>query len=101
MHCGSKIIKKGDPQTKVRKYCGKPDDVKQRYAHRNNSFASVDSRTSSSGSINGRQTIYLEGFEEEALIEEWTYDRGKQKLIRVIYFENGIVTRIDNKGYGK
>jgi len=100
MHCGSKIIKKGDLQSKVLKYCGDPTEVVKRYAHRNNSFASLDSRNTPSGNIKSRQTIYLEGFKEEVLIEEWTYNRGKRKLIRVVYFEGGRVTRIDNKGYG-
>ena len=33
-------------------------------------------------------------------IEEWTYDRGVNRLMRVVTFEDGRVTHIRTLGYG-
>ncbi len=36
----------------------------------------------------------------EVLIEEWTYNFGPHKLMRIVRFENGLVAEIDHLGYG-
>ncbi len=36
----------------------------------------------------------------EVVVEEWTYNFGPRRLMRVIRFENGLVTSIRQLGYG-
>lgn len=86
LRCQSRLIAEGDAEIEVRKYCGEPTSVRQRYAQR----ALVD--------ISGR--IFYPGFSEEVLIEEWTYNFGPHRLMRTIRLENGIVTEIRHLGYG-
>ena len=36
----------------------------------------------------------------EVLVEEWTYNFGPRKLMRVVRFENGLVSDVTQLGYG-
>jgi hypothetical protein len=45
--------------------------------------------------------VYIPGFVvEDVWIEEWTYNLGPSKLMRLVRIENGFVTDVRNLGYG-
>ena len=83
--CGSRIITRGDSADKILRYCGEPESVQRRYSER--------------GYISeyGRR---FPGFVEELIIEEWTFNFGPQKLMRVVRLENGFVADVKVLGYG-
>jgi hypothetical protein len=84
--CGTRIIARGDHVTKLREFCGEPANVQSRYAQR---------------SLTGKfGRVYIPGYAEEVLIEEWTYNLGPYQLMRNVRLENGFVTEIRNLGYG-
>jgi hypothetical protein len=86
MRCGTRLISKGDHMSKILKYCGEPDITQSRSAQRSyhNRYGHV---------------LYA-GFYEEVLIQEWTYNLGPNKLMRIIKLENGVVRGIEHLGYG-
>jgi hypothetical protein len=86
LRCEHKLISVGDHASKLLRYCGEPDSVRSRRARR----ALV-------GNI-GR-TLFP-AFAEDLLIEEWTYNFGPNKLMRIVRLENGIVADIERLGYG-
>jgi Protein of unknown function (DUF2845) len=84
--CGTRVISRGDHASKVLELCGEPDSVQTRLAQR--TFTSNYGR------------IYLPGFVEDVLVEEWTYNLGPHKLMRLVRVENGFVREIRHLGYG-
>ena len=86
MRCGTRLIAKGDHISKLLRYCGEPDFVQSRAAQR---------------SFHNRygQVLYA-GLYEEVLIQEWTYNLGPHKLMRVVKMENGVVSEVRHLGYG-
>ena len=85
MRCGNRLISRGDHAAKVLHYCGEPDAIRSHLALRG--FFSAGG-------------LLLPGFAEEVEIEEWTYNLGPHKLMRIIYLENGVVRDVDTLGYG-
>lgn len=104
LRCGAKLISDGTPQGKVLRYCGEPESIQVRTVvraglPRNRSFGLAryrfDARTRSDSEL-----LFADRAYEEFIIEEWTYNFGPRRLMRVIRFENGIVTSIKQLGYG-
>lgn len=86
LRCGTRIIGEGDHVTKLLHYCGEPHSVRTRTAQRA-LFGNVDN-------------VPFPGFVEDVRIEDWTYNFGPRKLMRMITLENGVVVRIKQLGYG-
>ncbi len=86
MRCGTRLIARGDHISKLLRYCGEPDFVQSRAAHR--------------PYYNRYGLVLYRGLFEEVLIQEWTYNFGPHKLMRVVKMENGIVSKIRHLGYG-
>jgi hypothetical protein len=86
LRCGTRLIAEGDHFSKLLRYCGEPDSVQSRTARR------------VLAGLSGQ--VVLQGFSEEMLIEEWTYNFGPHKLMRIVRFENGWVADIRALGYG-
>ncbi len=86
MRCGTRLIAKGDHVSKILRYCGEPDFTQSRYAQR--------------PYYNRYGHVFYTGLFEEVRIEEWTYNLGPSKLMRVVTMENGIVRDIRHLGYG-
>jgi len=86
MRCGTRLISKGDHISKLLRYCGEPEFAQTRAAQRSyhNRFGQV----------------LFTGFYEEVLIQEWTYNLGPNKLMRVVKMENGVVVDVSHLGYG-
>lgn len=102
--CKGKIVSEGDPQAKILKFCGEPVSVQQRMIYRGGFPRSGVNRTVAPDSdlVGSRREELLihDRSVVEVLIEEWTYNLGPHKLMRVVRFENGLVTRVDLLGYG-
>ncbi|HEY5623438.1 MAG TPA: DUF2845 domain-containing protein [Gammaproteobacteria bacterium] len=86
MRCGTRLIARGDHVSKLLRYCGEPDFAQTRLAHRSYSNRFGD--------------VLYTGFHEEVRIDEWTYNLGPNKLVRVVKMENGVVREIRHLGYG-
>ncbi len=86
--CAGKIINEGISQAEVGAKCGKP--------------AQVDHRTRTVGGaiVSPGQPGYVAGSSEDIQIDLWTYNFGPNKLMQRIWFEDGIVTRVESLGYG-
>jgi hypothetical protein len=84
--CGTRIITRGDPVDKLLHYCGEPLSVQTRFTHR-------PYVTTPGG-------VFVPGLVEEVLVEEWTYNLGPQKLMRLVRLENGFVAEVKQLGYG-
>ncbi len=85
MHCGTRIVSRGDPAAKLLRFCGQPESVQKHLAHR---------------TFTTRHGRVLPGFIEEVWIEEWTYNFGPLKLMRLVRVENGVVANIRQLGRG-
>jgi hypothetical protein len=103
MRCGNKLVLRGDHQAKILRFCGDPTHMLQRaiyrsgptrqFTHRRAGESHAIDKTDDEILISTRSVI-------EFLIEEWTYNLGPRQLMRVIRFENGIVTDVRHLGYG-
>lgn len=85
MRCGTRIISRGDIADKLLEFCGEPAAV-QRHLVRRTAYRELRG--------------FLPGFVEDVWVEDWTYNLGPHKLIRVVRLENGVVTDIRRLGYG-
>ena len=102
LRCGTRLVSEGDHQLKIEKYCGEPAAVTLRTVYR--------SGIPTSRHRHGRQHLSHANSSDELLIhnrslvevqiEEWTYNFGPRRLMRVIRFENGLVTNVTALGYG-
>lgn len=86
LRCGTRLISEGDHVSRLLRYCGEPYTVETRSARR--------------GAVGNVSGVIFPGFFEEVLIEEWTYNFGPRKLMRLVRVENGIVAEIRHLGYG-
>lgn len=80
--CDGRLVSEGDPAFRVRALCGAPTDVAERVRHRSH--------------------IDDEGYERTVtdVVEEWTYNRGRQRFVTTVVFVRGKVARIRSGGYG-
>ena len=104
MRCGNKLVLKGDHQAKILRFCGDPTHMLQRAIYHSGPTRQFTSRHSDSRRVRealGDDEILISTRSfVEVPIEEWTYNLGPRKLMRVIRFENGIVTDVRHLGYG-
>lgn len=100
--CGNKLVSEGDHQLKIEKQCGQPTAVAYRTIYRSGIPASRHrvSRHTVNDANFGNELLIHDRSLVEVQIEDWTYNLGPRRLMRVIRFENGIVTRVTTLGYG-
>lgn len=87
MHCGYRIVSRGDSAAKVLQFCGKPETVARHRAER---------------IYTSKHGVLLPGFIEEVWVEDWTYNFGPNKLMRLVRVEDGVVTNVrtlERRGY--
>lgn len=104
--CKGKIVKEGDPQAKVLKICGDPVSTQQRVIYRSGvpyartgTHVSVSDGTSTIDATRNELLIHDRSV-VEVLVEEWTYNLGPHRLMRVVRFENGLVAEVTGLSYG-
>jgi hypothetical protein len=100
LRCGNKLVQRGDPMPKVLKYCGEPAatqtrSIVRRGVPRSRVYLDGELRSFSDDEllINDRSFV-------EVLVDEWTYNFGPRKLMRIVRFENGLVVDVKELGYG-
>ena len=98
--CGSKVVSKGDHYTKVLKYCGEPIGVQERRIYREGPTRPRVRTEDPNGLMVEQEVQSYERSYVEIVVEEWTYNLGPRKLMRLVRFENGFVADIDQLGYG-
>ena len=100
LRCGNRVITDGDPMIKVKKYCGDPDVVQQRSIVRSGIPRSSSRVDDSDAPTQDDELLIRDRSYVEVLVEDWTYNFGPNKLMRLIRFENGVVRDIEQLGYG-
>ncbi|MDH3453110.1 MAG: DUF2845 domain-containing protein [Gammaproteobacteria bacterium] len=87
MRCGSRLVSHGDHKIEVLSKCGQPAFVESRgygyYTHRPDH-------------AHGSRTHYT----VHADIEDWTYNFGPRRFMRLVRFADGKVVRIISLDYG-
>lgn len=86
MRCGTRLISPGDHETRLLEFCGEPMAIESRYGRR---LYRGDAHRG-----------FIPGFFEEVVIEDWTYNFGPTRLMRVVRIEGGYVAEITQLGYG-
>ncbi|HKJ95968.1 MAG TPA: DUF2845 domain-containing protein [Gammaproteobacteria bacterium] len=76
MRCGSRLIQHDDLSYQVARLCGEPDYIDRQVG------------------------IIVPGFGVLGETEEWYYNRGPQRLVRILTFRNGHLIREETAGYG-
>jgi hypothetical protein len=97
--CGSKLVSEGDPASKVRSFCGDPTGIQTRTVVRSG-FPRQRVRATPPGVILQDEVILADRSFVEVVVEEWTYNLGPRKLMRLVRFENGFVVEVVPLGYG-
>jgi hypothetical protein len=105
MRCGTRIVSAGLHQLNVLKICGEPDSIQKRLVYRSGlprAHLSSSHRLGvrSSGDPAGDELLVHQRSVVEVVIEEWTYNLGPSRLMRLVRFENGIVRDVKTLGYG-
>ena len=101
MRCGTRLITKGDPQSKVLKYCGEPVQKRQSLGLRAGVYRQSILDDDGSASRYSYQRGYFWPYGgREVVIEDWLYNFGPSKLMRRIIFEDGFVEEVESLGYG-
>lgn len=88
-----RLVSVGDHMHEVRKKCGDPDFVAQRVDKRK---VKVKVRRW----VGDREEEVSEERVVEVPVDEWTYDMGPRRFVRVVSFENARVTGVVAGGYG-
>ncbi|TDJ46405.1 MAG: DUF2845 domain-containing protein [Gammaproteobacteria bacterium] len=102
LRCGGKLVSNGAPQAKVLKYCGEPESIQMRTIVR----TGIPRHRIRHGINDTRligysdELLFADRSYVEIVVEEWTYNFGPHRLMRIVRFENGLVTSVSRLGYG-
>lgn len=88
MRCGTRLVSVGDYQIEVLRKCGEPDYVDERIEYKT---YRVYPRP--------HLPIYNDVY-GEVVVQEWTYNFGRQRFMQLLRFENGKLKRIQALDYG-
>lgn len=115
--CGNQLVDTGDTRYEVEAICGAPDDASTYTAYRsvaNNEVVECDPvRKRSVESLADEPeedtdpdtrsclTLVENRLAVQVEVDVWLYDRGRNRFMQQVTFENGRVTRIDALDYGK
>jgi len=98
MYCGSRVVSRGDSLYQVRSLCGEPDDIQHRVETRTvRTRARVPCARTENTS--GKCDTVVER-STDVVIDEWTYDLGRQRLVHLLTFVDGKLWRTETGGYG-
>ncbi|HJL19388.1 MAG TPA: DUF2845 domain-containing protein [Sandaracinaceae bacterium LLY-WYZ-13_1] len=90
MQCRGRLVSRGDAPSRVRSLCGDPSDVSTRVVQRSRT---IHRRLPDGSIVSDTVTVSVE-------VQEWTYDFGPQRFVRVLTFEDGELVAIETRGYG-
>jgi hypothetical protein len=87
LRCNHQLIRVSDRKAEVIYHCGEPDYIDVRYINEGTRLRDPN------------RTLELSRF-KEIVVEEWTYNFGSNKLMRLLLFKNGVLKEIRTLGYG-
>jgi len=95
MQCNDRLVTSGDTLYQVRSLCGEPDDARHRVEYRTVRVRRPGTCVQGQGPCTSEveQTI-------EVVIDEWTYDFGKNRFLKFLCFEQGKLVRVTEGSYG-
>ena len=102
LRCGHSLVESGDYRANVYDKCGEPDSVESHMERRSSAnqaniiqFNSNGGQQIPNNALNYGQSYYAD---TEVLIEEWVYDFGRERLRKLLRFENGRLIQIQDIG---
>jgi hypothetical protein len=97
LSCNARIVSTGDSRYEVRSVCGEPDDSTQRIEYR-----TVRGRVVGPCTRDGKKLrcSHTEESVIEVVIDEWTYDFGRNRFIQHLTFEQGRLATVKSGSYG-
>lgn len=98
--CGTRLVSRGDPLPKVLNFCGEPAGRQERVIYRSGRTRQPVTTTLPPGIGARDEVVAYERSLVEVVVEEWTYNLGPRKLMRLVRFEDGFVTEVTTLGYG-
>ncbi len=103
MRCGNKLVSVGDSLYDVRAACGEPAATERRVEYRTvrrrvrvPCFQERDPHSGKDRLVCERE----ESHTVEVVLDVWTYDFGKRRLIHHALFEQGQLVNVTTGGYG-
>src|SRR5690606_22281593 len=84
--CGTRLVTEGDPKSKVRRYCGEPVDIQTRVIYRTGLTRPRFRVQGPDGMEYSREILIPDRSYEEVLVEEWTYNFGPRRFMRLVRF---------------
>lgn len=97
IRCGSRLVSEGATQVELLAICGEP-------VLRNSRTEIVRTSASTSHKAPGPGGATRTRTQTEIIttrqLDEWTYNFGKHDFLRVVYFENGRLVRVQTGPYG-
>ncbi len=87
MRCGTALISPGDRKLEILHRCGEPDAVEQWHGYRSFHFHHPHPGV-------GHEAVI------PVTVEEWTYNLGPHRFMRLLHFENGVLRWIKSLDYG-
>jgi hypothetical protein len=98
MYCGSRIVSRGDTLFQVRSVCGAPDDAQHRVETRTERRR-VRVACGRHQHPSGQCETTVE-HSTDVVVDDWTYDLGRQRLVRFLTFIDGRLATVQTGGYG-
>lgn len=87
MRCGNLLVDEGDYRIDVIERCGNPDHISERTEYR---FVKLQKYSNA----------FHYGQQVPVYIEEWTFNFGPRRFMRLLRFENGQLISIRTLSYG-
>lgn len=97
LSCNYRIVSSGDSRHQVRSVCGEPDDATQRVEYRTLRGRVAGPCTREGKRIRCSHTTEIV---VEVVIDEWTYDFGRNRFIQYLTFEQGRLVSVRSGSYG-
>jgi hypothetical protein len=98
MRCGSRLVSKGDTLYAVRSVCGEPDATDRRVVTRTEvRRVQAPCFRDERGAVKCERATAVQ---VDVIVDEWTYDFGTQRFVRLLTFENGRLLNVATGGYG-
>ena len=98
--CGTKLVSEDDTKLEVRHKCGEPASVEIWTEERSRHFRY---RLKPGDDQHVRKKGYRSrgyGQRTYVTVEEWTYNLGPSRFMRLLRFENGKLKKLETGGYG-
>jgi hypothetical protein len=102
MRCGNRLVSSGDSPYEVAQTCGDPDASEHRVEYHTVRYRVPAACPVGNGAplppLGGCHVIVEKTV--PVVIDEWTYDFGKNRFVQRVRFEQGQLVKVSSAGYG-